>query len=157
MKFLPLYSFHSMVNMCFNMMGYNIDRSCKLFSSVEMIGGLDIIIDKSTFIGHRTLLMGGENSSIAIGANCDISASVIIITGTHEIDMKNKRSAGRSYSSSITIGNGVWIGFGAKILPGVSIGDNAVIGAGSIVNKDIEPFTVVAGNPARLIRKIELQ
>lgn len=54
----------------------------------------------------------------------------------------------------ITIGNNVWIGGSATILPGVSIGDNAVVGAGSVVTRDVAPNTVVAGNPAKVIRQI---
>lgn len=57
-------------------------------------------------------------------------------------------------SKPVHIGKRAWIGAGATILPGVTIGDNAVVGAGSVVTKDVEPDTIVAGNPARLIRRI---
>jgi len=55
--------------------------------------------------------------------------------------------------AGIKVGNDVWIGRGALVLPGVSIGDGAVIGAGSVVTKDVEPYPIVAGNPAKVIRK----
>ena len=58
-----------------------------------------------------------------------------------------------AYKGSVTIGNDVWIGKNAIILSGVTIGDGAVIGAGSVVTKDVEPYAIVAGNPANLIRK----
>src|SRR5262249_1703810 len=57
----------------------------------------------------------------------------------------------------IRIGSNVWIGFDSCILPGVTIGDGAIVGARSVVVNDVEPYTVVAGNPARFIRRIELQ
>lgn len=53
----------------------------------------------------------------------------------------------------VTIGNYVWMGFGVTVLPGVSIGDGCIIGAGSVVTKDISPYSIVAGNPARVIRE----
>ncbi|WP_298694854.1 CatB-related O-acetyltransferase [uncultured Sulfuricurvum sp.] len=58
-----------------------------------------------------------------------------------------------SYKGDIIVGNDVWIGFEATIMPGVKIGDGAIIGAKSVVTKDIEPYTIVGGNPAKVIRK----
>jgi len=54
----------------------------------------------------------------------------------------------------IRIGNDVWVGGGAIILPGVTVGDGSTVGAGSVVTRDVEPYTVVAGNPARMIRRL---
>ena len=90
---------------------------------------------------------------ITIGSNRDISSNVIITTGTHEIDMQGQNSAGLGISKPIFIGNGVWIGIGSIILPGVRIGEKAVIGAGSVVNKDIPPFTIAVGNPCKPIKQ----
>ena len=65
----------------------------------------------------------------------------------------NSEVVGAVSRESVTIGNDVWIGFGATILSGVTIGDGAVIGAKAVVTTDVEPYSVVAGNPARLVRK----
>lgn len=154
LKFLPLFYFVKLTSFLFKLKGHNIHYTCKFFSTVKMIGNVDIKVGSHTFIGHETLLMGGSDSKIIIGSNCDISSRVTIITGTHEIDRLGVRSAGLGYSSSIEIGNGVWIGFGAQILPGVSIGDKAIIGAGSVVVKNVQANTIVAGNPAKLIRNL---
>ncbi len=62
---------------------------------------------------------------------------------------------GPEYGKSITIGDDVWVGGGVIILPGITIGEHAVVGAGSVVTKDVAPYTVVAGNPAKMVRKLE--
>jgi acetyltransferase-like isoleucine patch superfamily enzyme len=59
-------------------------------------------------------------------------------------------------TASVTIGNHVWIGAGATLLPGVNIGDGAVVAAGSVVTRDVAPFSIVASNPARFIKTREL-
>lgn len=66
-------------------------------------------------------------------------------------------TTGPELAKPITIGDDVWVGGAAVICPGVTIGNNAVVGAGSVVTKDVEPYTVVAGNPAKLIRRLEQQ
>ena len=66
-----------------------------------------------------------------------------------------ERNTRQEYAKPVTIGDNVWIGGSATILPGVSIGDNVTIGAGSVVTKDVESNTVVAGNPAKIIRRIQ--
>lgn len=65
------------------------------------------------------------------------------------------RREGWEYDAPITIGDDCWLGGSVIVLPGVTIGDNVIVGAGSIVTKDLPSNTVVAGNPARVIRKLE--
>jgi len=98
---------------------------------------VNFVDDADVFIGDNTL----------IGPNCTIA------TAEHLISPRI-RSHHLQYNRSIHIGNNVWIGAGAIILSGVTIGDNSIVGAGSIVNKDVEPNTIVVGNPARVLRKI---
>ena len=74
-----------------------------------------------------------------------------LITINHDVDPDN-RSA--TYGRRIVIEDKVWIGINATVLPGVKIGYGAIIGAGSVVTKDVEPMSIVAGNPARFIKKI---
>ena len=102
---------------------------------------------------------------VSIGRFCSISSNVhLFVHADHRVDwittypfpaMLNLHRAFAGHPSSkgsIVIGNDVWIGFGAMILSGVTIGDGAVIGAGSVVAKDVEPYEIVAGNPAKRIR-----
>jgi acetyltransferase-like isoleucine patch superfamily enzyme len=86
---------------------------------------------------------------ISIGEGTMIGPHVIIATDNH--DLQNKMILA---CKSVEIGNNVWIGAGARILPGVHIGDNAVVGAGAVVTKNVEANTVVAGVPAKYIKNI---
>jgi len=79
---------------------------------------------------------------------------LVVISSSHPLDYRLRRNRGPVISKPVKIGNDVFIGAGVTILPGVTIGDKAVIGAGSVVTKDVAPETVVAGNPAKLIKKL---
>ncbi|GAO18483.1 uncharacterized protein UV8b_07299 [Ustilaginoidea virens] len=110
-------------------------------------------------IGHHVVV--GRNCTIndvcevRIGDNCVIGPNVSLFTASLPIDPK-KRQGGQSpqFGRGITIEQDCWIGGGAMILPGRTIGKGSTVGAGSIVTKDVPPFTVVAGNPARVLRGI---
>ena len=91
-------------------------------------------------------------AEIRIGNNCLIGPDVGIYTAGHRLEPEGRTLDG--YGMPITIGDNVWIGGHSTILPGVNIGDGTVIAAGSVVTKDVEPRTVVAGNPAKLKKKI---
>ena len=86
-------------------------------------------------------------------ANHNLCINVNITTAGHPIDAET-RNSGIEYAYPVTIGNDVWIGSNVCILPGVTIGSNVVIGAGSLVNKDIPDGVVAVGNPCRVLRKI---
>ena len=90
---------------------------------------------------------------ITIGDHVMLGPKVSIYTANHPIDPA-VRSLGHDHGIPVTIGNHVWIGGNSVICPGVTIGDNAVIGAGSVVTKDIPANVVAAGNPCRVIRPI---
>jgi maltose O-acetyltransferase len=154
LKLLPLFSFPSFNTSLFRLMGYDLHKSVKTFSSLQILGDIRVTVGENTFIGHETIIMGGE-SAIYIGKNCDISSRVSIVSGTHKIDMKNVRSAGEGTGKDIIIEDGVWIGFGAIILPGARIGFKSIIGAGTIVSKEIPPYSIAAGNPCKIIREYD--
>jgi maltose O-acetyltransferase len=94
---------------------------------------------------------------IEIGSFVDIAPRVTIINGTHEIDMVGVHTAGIGKCLPIKIENGVWLGAGSIILPGVTIGEKAMIGAGSVVSNDIPSYTLSVGVPCRPIKQWEAE
>lgn len=104
-------------------------------------------------IGRDVAVMNGclmmAAGGITIGDKVLIAANVQLISNNHDLAERAVITC-----RPVTICRNAWIGAGATILPGITVGENAVVGAGSIVTKDVAPNTIVAGNPARLIRKI---
>jgi maltose O-acetyltransferase len=127
--------------------GYTIKR-CYIAGGV-FIGGKNVQIGEGTFINYRTFLDGA--GPLQIGRNVRIGMQVTIVTGSHEIGGPSMR-AGEVRPAPVTIGDGVWIGARATILPDVCIGAGVVIAAGAVVTSDCSPNTLYAGVPARPMR-----
>lgn len=108
----------------------------------------NVTIGNNVLLGEYCLLASHKNGEITIGNDTMISARVKFCTINHNFDDVEIpiRLQGEDFGC-IEIGKDVWIGEDAIILPGVKIGDGAVIGAGSVVSKDIPPYTIAAGNP----------
>jgi maltose O-acetyltransferase len=106
----------------------------------------NIRLGEGTFINFNCVIL--DVVAVAIGDRAQIGPAVQIYAADHPRDAALRRS-GRELGRPITIGSDVWIGGGAIILPGVSIGDGALVGAGSVVTKDVPSGAIVMGNPAR--------
>jgi maltose O-acetyltransferase len=113
---------------------------------------------KNTYIGDHVYLNFMctilDNNEVHIGNHVMIGPVVQIYTAAHPIQAE-ARIRGQEVAKSIVIEDNVWVGGGAILLPGVRIGRNAVVGAGAVVSRSVPENTVVAGNPARIIREIE--
>lgn len=118
---------------------------------ITLAVGSTVTIGAGTYINSGLTLIDDYN--ITIGEGCLFGTNVTLCTTGHPIDPE-ARATGRMYSFPIAIGDGAWIGAGAIILPGVTVGRYAVVGAGSVVTRDVPEYTVAAGNPCRVIRKI---
>lgn len=114
--------------------------------------GDNIHIGDNFYAGYNCTML--DYAEIRIGNNCLIGPNVGIYTTGHNIQPKDRFLSG--FARAITIGNNVWIGGHSCIMPGVTIGYGSVIAAGSVVTKDVDPFTVVGGNPAKPIKTIEI-
>lgn len=140
----------------------------KMFAGI--LGGDGVIsssvsLSRKSRIDYPWRLSMGENSSLAdgcwaycldrisIGKNCCIGEDVRLLTGSHDITS----SQFDLITKPIVIGDNAWIATGAIVLPGVTVGEGAVVAAGAVVTKDVEPWTVVGGNPAKFIKRRELK
>lgn len=128
--------------------------------------GDNVIIGDRVFININCTLIDGKglaankgkedslpHGSISIGNDCLIGPNVQLLAVSHGVD-PNNRLAKHNYVDDIVIGENVWLGGGVIVLAGVTIGKNAVIGAGSVVTKDIDEQCFYAGNPAKKIRNL---
>lgn len=113
--------------------------------------GINLYLSEQVFININVTLQ--DNAPIYIGRKTMLGPNVQLYTANHPLDPV-KRCQGAEIAQSIHIGERVWIGGGAIILPGIRIGDDAVIAAGSVVTKDVPAATVVAGNPAKWLKSI---
>lgn len=105
----------------------------------------NIFLGESVFINRRTYIWAGKHSKIKIGDHTMIGPGVFITSDNYGLDKAHKISQQPTKESDVLIGSDVWIGAYSIILPGITIGDGAVVSAGSIVTRDVEPFTIVAG------------
>lgn len=121
-------------------------------TSVQM--GCRFLNGRKVYLGERNIinfgcLFDGRHYQIRTGSDISIGPEASILTLGH--DPQSPEFADRG--GDVIIGDRVWIAYRAIILPGVTIGEGAVVGAGAVVTKDVEPFSIVAGNPARLVNK----
>lgn len=120
---------------------------------IIMYGDGNISIDKNTYIGRHSMLHVTSGCNLKIGQNCSIGPFFQVWTQTSEVDCDfSEHSKMRTKYGDIIIGDAVWIGSCVVISPGVKIGNNSIIGANSVVTKDVPDFAIVGGVPAKLIR-----
>ena len=113
--------------------------------------GYNIEVGENFFANYNLVIL--DVAKVRIGDNVQMGPNVAIYTAGHPVH-PDSRNSGYEYGIDITIGDNVWIGGNTCIMPGVTIGRNAVIGAGSVVTKDIPENAIAAGNPCRVIRLI---
>lgn len=114
--------------------------------------GYNIEIGESFYANVNCVILDG--AKVKFGDNVFIAPNCGFYTAGHPLDVK-QRNSGLEYARPITVGNSVWIGANVSVLPGVTIGDNSVIGAGSVVTKDVPANTLAFGNPCRVVRKLK--
>ena len=113
--------------------------------------GKNITIGDNVYINFGCIIL--DCSEVTIGSNTLLGPNIGLYAANHSTDA-TERINGGCYGKPIHIGNNVWLGGDVKVLQGVTIGDNTIIGAGSIVTKDIPDNVIAVGNPCKVIRKI---
>lgn len=113
--------------------------------------GKNIHVGKRFFANFNFTVL--DEARVTIGDDCFIGPNVSIYTACHSTDPM-ERNTRREWARPVTIGNSCWIGGSVTILPGVSIGDNVTIGAGSVVVRDIPSDSIAVGNPAKVVKTI---
>lgn len=129
----------------------------KLGDDVVIRPPLMMDLGYQTWIGTRTFINANavilDVARVTIGEACQVGPNVQILTPTHPLDPDPRRD-GWEAAAPITIGDNVWLGGGVIVCPGVSIGNDTVVGAGSVVTRDLPDRVLAVGNPARVIRQL---
>lgn len=128
-----------------------VGDNCTVEQPLFCTYGYNTKVGDNFFLNVNCKLM--DSGKITIGNNVFIAPNVCIITEEHAMDVEQRR-AGLEYAHPVAIEDDVWICAGAIVLPGVTIGSNSVIGAGSVVTKDIPPNSLAVGNPCKVIRTL---
>jgi acetyltransferase-like isoleucine patch superfamily enzyme len=134
------------------LIGQELDEGFGLFPPFYTDCGRNTHIEKNVFINSGCKFQ--DQGGVYIGENSLIGHNVVLATLNHDMDPYHRADL---HPKPIHIGKRVWIGSGSMILPGITIGDNSIVGAGSIVTKDVPPNVIVAGNPAKFIKNIDIK
>ena len=126
----------------------NIGEGSRVMPGINVVRGNRVKIGKGVVIMYNCLMMAA--GTITIEDDVQVAANVQLISNNHDFHDRQMLIC-----KPVVLKKNCWIGAGSSILPGVTIGENAIVGAGSIVTKDVEPNTVVAGNPAKIIKRLE--
>ncbi len=127
-------------------------KNCTVEQPLFCTYGYNTTVGDNFFLNVNCKLM--DSGKITIGDNVFIAPNVCLVTEEHALDVE-QRLKGLEYAYPINIGDNVWLCTGVIVLPGVTIGSNSVIGAGSVVTKDIPPNSLAVGNPCKVIRSLK--
>lgn len=123
---------------------------------IQFYGDGEIIVGAGCYIGEFSTIQALPNCKVIIGKGCSISHNVRMYTQSAVADQDFSKLPLKVKTGDIIIGDYVWIGANVFINPGVTVGDNSVVGANSVVVKDVEPFSIIGGVPAKFIRYKEI-
>lgn len=129
--------------------GKEVDSSFRVFPPFYTDFGKNITVGKDVFINACCHFQ--DHGGVVLGDGCQIGHNVVFATLNHGLSPEDRQT---TYPAPIVLGKNVWVGSNSTILQGVTIGDNAVVGAGAVVTKDVPENTIVGGVPAKVIRHI---
>ena len=146
--YLPL---HSVRNWIWQLAGVKLGCCSTLHTGIRVFDPRNIVVGEGTIIGYACFIDGRDK--VTIGNHTDIASEVMIYSQEHNLSAEDFGAS----CAPVKIGNYVFVGPRAIILPGVAIGDGAVVAAGAVVTKDVSPYTIVGGVPAKVIGERNLK
>ena len=129
-------------------------RDCEVVAPLMCDYGWNISLGERAFVNAGAVIL--DCAPVTIGALALLGPNVQLLAADHPRDPELRRS-GLESAAPVTVGENVWIGAGAILCPGVSVGDDSIIGAGAVVTRDVPAGVVAAGNPCRVIRRLQQQ
>lgn len=153
LSFLPPSRLFIFRRLCWRFVGIKLGQGVSFCGRGWVYGRGSLTVGDYTWLSPGVVFHTNTKASINIGNKCDIGPGVEFITGSHLIGSADRR-AGEGTASSISIGDGCWIGAKSIILGGVAIGSGSIIAAGSVVTKSIPACSLVAGIPAVIKRNL---
>jgi maltose O-acetyltransferase len=141
----------------YRLIGMDIGAGASIAGNIEFVGGLPgfygkIHIGPGTNIANRVTI--SLDAEVRLGANVSLSPYVKIYTGTHSIGPGSNRRGPEVLAKPVVVEDGSWIGLGALLLPGVTIGHGSIVAAGAVVDADVPPDSFVSGNPAQVVQQL---
>lgn len=156
MNILPSSGLQKLKAKLYRWAGVKVGNNVEFFQGIKVQGIGEIEIGDNAFIGHEVLFMINQNSKIIIEEEAIVGSRSIIITGFHPITPDGKRILSREgTSSSVVIGRGCSVSTNCTVLPGVTVAEMSIVAAGATVVKDVEPYTLVGGCPAKFIKTLK--
>ena len=138
--------------------GFRIGHGCLMYGTPTIVG-LGNIRERLTVGEYCRFNIGCDlelGANIVIGDNVSVGQQVMILTNSHEVSDGTVRRTGTLVAEPVHIGNGAWLSTRCTILPGVTVGEGAIVAAGAVVTKAVAPHTLVGGIPARVIRNLSI-
>jgi maltose O-acetyltransferase len=141
----------------YRLIGMDIGAASSIAGNIEFVGGLPgfyrkIRVGYGANIANRVTI--SLDAEVRMGDNVSLGPYVKIYTGTHPIGPGSNRRGPELLAKAVVIEDGSWIGLGAIILPGVTIGHGSIVAAGAVVDEDVPPDSYVAGNPAKVVQQL---
>lgn len=156
MDMLPNSGCQSLKARLYRWAGVKVGESVEFFQGIKVQGIGELEIGDRAFIGHEVLFMLNTGSKIVIEEEAIVGSRSIVMTGFHPVTPEGKRILSREgTSSTVRIGRGCSVSTNCTVLPGVTVGEMSLVAAGATVAKNVEPYTLVGGCPAKLIRNLK--
>ena len=156
MDILPNSGAQGLKTKLYRWAGVRVGEGVEFFQGVKVQGVGELEIGDRAFIGHEVLFMLNEGSKVIIEPEAIVGSRSIVITGFHPIEPDGERILGREgTTSTVRIGRGCSVSTNCTVLPGVSVGEMSLVAAGAVINKDVAPYTLVGGCPAKFIKNLK--